>query len=207
MNTLKSRMNQIALSLTPKQAVLITLEEAHQQNESIHDYARWLSKPQNLAQIHQRWDQVMKGIRQNLKGQPESIIQKVCRQAKEDICFLLDLHQRVNTDILEDEKARDIMVWYSITHINALVEKHVGCECLPMDTRILQQMLQIWRTLVCQFLISYYALLEAILLIDTQYFEGHSLLFSSTLKELKDCLHNIENQTDFFTQIYIAAGG
>lgn len=125
MSTLQNRLKKIALSLTPKQAVLASITEHQQQFDLLEGLSRWISEPQNRAQVHQRWQQVDDAITRAAKGQDKAIIQKARQQAREEIVFLLSLHQGANIRLLEKEPKLRLKLAYLVFEIQTYVKEHL----------------------------------------------------------------------------------
>ena len=89
----KRRIEKLETGLTPKQAILMWIQEAHA-FDTIEEYVRHLkTQPENAAPLHKLATQVEEGVKQTLKGQPKEEINKAVRQAYRDVLFLFFLHQ------------------------------------------------------------------------------------------------------------------
>ena len=78
---------------TPKQIILLWLQEAHAFN-TVEEYAHQLKdQPDSAAPINRLTIQVEEGVKQTLKGQPREEIDRAVRQAYKDVLFLFYLHQ------------------------------------------------------------------------------------------------------------------
>lgn len=97
MATNRHRLDQIAESLTPKQAVIASMEEANQ-FESLSEYAVWLAErlkePTILRTLTQR---VETGTRNRMKGEPAAKVQKVVRASVRETAFLNCLQLQANS--------------------------------------------------------------------------------------------------------------
>ena len=102
MSTAKRRVEKLERGLTPKQAVLMWLQEAHAFN-GIEEYVHHLKgRPEGAYPIDKLTSQVEAGVRQTLKGKPREEIDKAVRQAYKDVLFLFYLHQQVNAKVLSE---------------------------------------------------------------------------------------------------------
>ena len=105
MTTAKHRINKIETGLTPKQAILLWLQEAHAFN-SIEEYVRHLkTQPDNAAPIGKLTTQVAESVKQTMKGQAKEQINRAVRQAHKDVLFLFYLHQQVNGKLLSENRS------------------------------------------------------------------------------------------------------
>ncbi len=125
MSKLNRRIQKIALSLTPKQAVLDRLAENHRQFNRMEELVCWLSKPENLALLHNRWRQVEEETREALKGQTKETIQRACRQARQEMAFLLALHQTINFTILEEDSSQQLMLAHLASRLQFYTREHL----------------------------------------------------------------------------------
>ena len=91
-------------SLTPKQTILLWLQEAHAFN-NIEDYVRHLkNQPDGAGPIDRLTAQVEEAVKQTLKGKPREEIDKAVRQAYRDVLFLFYLHKQVNGKLLSENR-------------------------------------------------------------------------------------------------------
>jgi hypothetical protein len=100
----KRRLDKIQVSLTPKQAVLLWMEEAHQ-HDTIEQYCQALKPfPEANLPLARLPDQVTKAVEQAMKGRPKEAVALMVRQAVRDVVFLFHLHQQVNRKFLEEDR-------------------------------------------------------------------------------------------------------
>jgi len=100
----KRRVEKLETNLTPKQAVLLWLREAHAFN-GVVEYVRHLKgQPDSARPIDKLTAQVAEGVKQTLKGKPREEIDRAVRQAHRDVLFLFCLHQRVNGRLVSEER-------------------------------------------------------------------------------------------------------
>ena len=100
----KRRIEKLETGLTPKQAILLWLQEAHAFN-TIEEYVRHLkTQPDSAAPLNKLTAQVEEGVKQTLKGQPREEIDRAVRQAFKDVLFLFFLHQQVNGKLLSENR-------------------------------------------------------------------------------------------------------
>ena len=98
------RLSKVEHSLTPKQAMLLWLEEA-QQRESLQSYARWLKEqPDSAYPLSRLPRQVRQAVQEARKGQPREQITAAVQRAKRDVIFLFKLFMGVNARVLSARK-------------------------------------------------------------------------------------------------------
>ncbi len=77
----KRRVEKLRTGLTPKQAILLWLQEAHAFN-AIEEYVHHLKgQPDSAAPTNKLAGQVAEGVKQTLKEQPREEINRAVRQA------------------------------------------------------------------------------------------------------------------------------
>jgi hypothetical protein len=97
-------LEKIEVSLTPKQAILLWLEEAHRY-DTMEQYARSLKPgPESAWPLAELPDKVSKAVEQAMKGRPKAEVARVVRQAVRDVLFLFHLHQQVNQKFMEENR-------------------------------------------------------------------------------------------------------
>ena len=85
MTTAKRRIDKLETGLTPKQAILLWLQEAHSFN-TIEEYVLHLkTQPDSAAPIGRLTSQVAESVKQTLKGRPQEEINKAVNQAYKDV--------------------------------------------------------------------------------------------------------------------------
>jgi hypothetical protein len=100
----KRRLDKLEVSLTPKQAILLWMEEAHQY-DTMEQYARSLKPgPDSSWPLAILPEKVASAVEQAMKGRSKQEIARVARQAIRDVLFLFHLHQRVNQKFMEEDR-------------------------------------------------------------------------------------------------------
>ncbi len=103
------RMDKIAGSLTPKQAVVLWLREV-QQYGNPYDYIQAMrGLPESARPIPTIADQVERAVREDLKGRKDWFVEAAVRRAVRDVVFLLKLRLQVNFKIMSEQRAWDLM--------------------------------------------------------------------------------------------------
>jgi len=150
------RLDKISESLTPKQAVLVWLQQANGHINAVDYIKSWVGQPEELRPITALTDHVAKSTREAMKGQPPKTIELAVRRSERDVVFLIKLHHQVNFYFMTEER-----VWFAafaaleaklraVTYGNALKQlvkeiaverhedlswrqsrKHISLKCMP----------------------------------------------------------------------------
>ena len=98
------RLDKLKSHLTPKQAVLLWLQDAHAYH-TVADYLHYLqTQPDNAWPLRRLGEQMTASVEQTLKGKPKAAIHQALRRADLDVLFLFFLHQQVNGKLMEEER-------------------------------------------------------------------------------------------------------
>ena len=100
----KRRLDKLEVNLTPKQAALLWLADAHQ-FDTMNEYADSLKGgPESAWPIPRLCNQIEISVTQAMKGRPKAELGPALRRAYLDVLFLFYLHQRVNAMLMEQER-------------------------------------------------------------------------------------------------------
>src|SRR5665648_46936 len=98
----RRRLEKITSSLSPQQAALLWMEEAHSFGSQVH-YVRWLcEQPDDAYPLIKMPTQVALAIREAAKGRPPAEVNQRVRLAQRDVLFLYFLHKTVNQHALQE---------------------------------------------------------------------------------------------------------
>ncbi len=101
----EKRMDNIEKSLTPKQAVILWLEEIRD-IQSVEEYIQFVrSKPESYAPITRLTGQVGRAVEQAMRGCDKKLVQQARHRAVRDVVFLEKLRLQVNFKVLTERKA------------------------------------------------------------------------------------------------------
>lgn len=104
------RLERLEGYLTPKQAVLVWMEETHQ-HRNIHEYIKYMKTvPEDMRPIPRLTTQVENAIRKAMVGYPKQTIEAQVKKAERDVIFLIKLHDKVNTYFLEEERVWNLIL-------------------------------------------------------------------------------------------------
>ena len=123
MTTRKRRIEKLETGLSPKQAFILWLQDAHS-FDGIKEYVQYLKdQPEDAAAIPKLTDQVEAAVKQQLKGQPREEIDKAVRQAYKDVLFLFFLHQQVNGKLCTEERHYWSQARFLIAELKSLMRE------------------------------------------------------------------------------------
>jgi hypothetical protein len=98
------RLDKVTKSLTPKQAVVLWLQEI-QQYRNVEEYVRFLrSQPESEAPITRLTRQIDESIRAEMKGKPKQVVETAVRRTVKDVVFLIKLHLQVNFKVMNESR-------------------------------------------------------------------------------------------------------
>ena len=162
------RLAKIEISLSPTQAVLLWLEEAHQHG-SLQGYARWLKEqPEAAYPLVHLPRQVRNAVRDAARGQRRQDIDALILRAERDVTFLFKLFMEAHARVLDARKADALgTVW--------LLER-----LRRFSTATRQQLREeasTWRELALPLAAESFALTEMVETVERRYFGGHAVLF------------------------------
>ncbi|HZA24144.1 MAG TPA: hypothetical protein VFA32_16335, partial [Dehalococcoidia bacterium] len=104
MTSSKRRLDKLEVSLTPKQAILLWMEEAHQY-DTMEQYVQSLKPgPESAWPLAILPDKVATSVEQAMKGRPKQEVNRVARRAIRNVLFLFHLHQQVNRKFMEEDR-------------------------------------------------------------------------------------------------------
>ena len=104
MNPKRRRLEQLESELTPKQAMLLWLQD-FQRFTTIADYVGHLkSQPKSARPLFRLPSQVTEAVKTAMKGEPDHDVDRAVRQAVRDVLFLFHLCQQLNFTLLEESK-------------------------------------------------------------------------------------------------------
>ena len=100
MSTAKRRVQKLGTILTPKQAILLWLQESRACT-SIEEYFDHVKgEPDDTPPIVRLTSQAVAGVRQTLRGRPQRAIDRAVLDAIKDVLFLFYLHHGVNSKLI-----------------------------------------------------------------------------------------------------------
>ena len=118
--TLNKRLDKLERLLTPKQAVILQLQEI-QQYRNAEEYLQFLrGQPESARPLYKITKQINETIRASMKGQPQQVVENAVHRAGRDVCFLVKLHQQVNGYQMAEERVWSIVFAYLESSLRAI---------------------------------------------------------------------------------------
>ena len=107
--TLNKRLDKLERALTPKQAVILWLQNTTQYRNML-EYVQFLKDlPESEAPIYKITKKVSQSIRESMKGQPQREIDQVVYRAERDVYFLINLRNQVNGYAATEERTWNLI--------------------------------------------------------------------------------------------------
>ena len=193
MSVRRGRLRRIETALTPTQAAVLWLQEAHR-FESMQAYVEWLAgQPFTAYPLHRLRDLVVPAVEQAMKGADREACDQAIRAAVREVAFLFFVHQQANARILSDWRAWHFGVAL-LTHDPA----QAGGAAPQGQERDLRH--EQWREHAANTLRELCALTEAMRVLGDRYFGGHAVPFPQAAEGLAFCVGTaerlIENHND-----------
>ena len=105
MRSALKRLKTVEHSLTPKQAVILWMEEAHRFTNP-YDYLKSLRDlPEASYPLPNLAQQIEDSVREAMKGEPRDEVTRAVREAVRDVIFLNYLHLEVNRSVTEESRS------------------------------------------------------------------------------------------------------
>jgi hypothetical protein len=204
------RLDKLQLSLTPKQAILFWMEEAHQY-DTMDQYVRALKDgPDSSWPMATLPQQVAGAVEQALTGRPRKEISRGVRQAIRDVLFLFHLHQQVNGKLMEEQKAFLYRLRWLRAELGRLRYQKLVSQASPpgIRTRVPRsQDLTRWQEEAELFLEELHGLRLAVMTISKRYFDGHDLLFPALTESLDYLINAMEALAEMFNEDLVLRKG
>jgi len=195
------RLTKIETSLTPTQAIVLWLEEAHQ-FDSFPAYASWLKdQPDSAYPLHRLPHQVEQATLDALRGQPRERVDFAVRRQVRDVIFLFKLDFVLNVAVHEEQLPQSLSRLLLIDKLDVVrsrLDAQAGGRGSRNRREEAQQQGEVWRSLAGVFYGRYRSLARALLACQQRYFAGVDLLFPESRRELAD----MAEQWEFLEQLY-----
>lgn len=119
MSTAKSRLDNVEACLTPKQAVILWMEEAHQFPIMAEHVDSLVGGPDIAWPMYRLPDQVAEATKKAMKGRSQEEVSRAVRDAIRDVAFLFHLHQQANSKVLSAKRTHALQALLLITESRA----------------------------------------------------------------------------------------
>lgn len=196
------RLDKLEGSLTPKQAVILWLEEIEQYNSVVELVAYLRTQSESAAPVTRLTRQVEDAVRKEMKGAKDNHVEVAVRKANRDVVFLIKLHHQVNAKVYAEQRAWSLMVVLVAEMQNRMLTEYLialgrpkgktskadakpqpGLDCKEVAEVLLTEL---------------YGFEGAIALIRSRYFDGHQVLFPDAEKLLKDLISTSETLVEMW---------
>ncbi len=185
MSARRRRLQRIETELTPTQAAVLWLQEAHR-FKSLQAYGQWLAgQPDAAFPLYRLHDLVVPAVEQAMKRAEREERDQAVRAALREVGFLFFVHQQANARILSDWRA---------LHFGVAMLTHDPTPAAGTVTRGRKQPSRRdqWHAHAADMLLDLAALTEAMRVLGERYFGGNAVLFSNAAEALAFCLEKAE---------------
>lgn len=182
MSRVRGRLDKIETSLTPTQAAVLWMDEAHEFPSMAAYVDSLLDGPDAAWPLYRLADLIETATLEAVKGRPKDVRDRAVKRALRDVAFLFFVHQGANERIHQE--------WRGM---------HRGVELLaagwrkaaPVGTSEIDRddgRSEDWRIRAKALLAELYEYREAMDLLSRTYFAGHPLLFRDAADGLEFCI-------------------
>jgi hypothetical protein len=194
-----TRLARLEGTLSPKEATLAWLAEAHQ-FPTLAAYVGWLvTQPPEAAPFWRVPEQAERAARASLRGQPRDVVEAAAHQAVRDAVFLLELVIRLNVAAAETigvEGPRYAALWWEARAITAETELLPASQS-PSDRRAITRRWADWRGAVSDWVMTLEEAEAARRLLERQYLDGRDVLFHDLASAWGSLIERAERPAQF----------
>jgi hypothetical protein len=184
--TTQRRVEQIAVSLTPQQAMLHWLETARQYPSMGEVVRHYQPLPESQWPLYRLHDQVEQAVERSLKGADRSRIAQALREARREVYFLFYLYTGLNTRFMQERRA----LWLWLALASSELKEVV---CYDRHGQLAE-----WRNhlelLVAEVLMWEGAWSE----IKRQYYEGQEVLMPEAVEQLTGLAEQVSRVVEMY---------
>jgi hypothetical protein len=131
--SIAKRVGDVEDNLTPKEAVICWMREAHQ-FDSLLTYGRWLlEQPEEAYPLIRMPRQVVAAVRARNKGTSDVLLRDEFYRVQKDVVFLYHLHKQVNMQALQDEEALRLKVTLLSEKLRGLIHRIWAIDALRLE--------------------------------------------------------------------------
>jgi len=184
----KRRLETIELTLTPSQIVLMWLHEALQ--SKLDDVALQPQWPRETL-----WKSISRTVRSNLKGQPELVVERAVRQARQEGDLLYNIVVMANISV-QREFERRCREWFFVCQFLKAMSRREGGTDSEAE----------FRAITLSFVEEVLVMDEVILQISHERFGGNQILFLDSASKLRNQLYAVDVILERFNMFARASG-
>jgi hypothetical protein len=187
-STTDRRLDRIAGQLTPQQAVLLWMQEAHEYG-TIRAYLDALrDAPDTTYPMTRLPERVVQAVRTRMKGTRPEVVRRAAGTAVRQVAFLFSLQLQVTTQLWGEWRAMSFQLASVGRRLSRpFPEEHPSEQELAESREPARRMLQ-----------EYLAWDTAIAMIAARYYAGASPLFPGDAEQLRAALHLAEQVVSLF---------
>lgn len=179
------RIEKVEASLSPRQAAVLWMQEAHVFG-SLVDYVLSLKDEAGAYPMPHLAHQVEKAVRDAMRGEPRDAVTKAVWTATKDVWFLFKLHQKANCTVLEEYRVQVILVGFlAVTRPE------------PSAPRAERHN---WSALAKTVFLQVCGLREAVAIIGARYFDSRDILFPDARYDLDDLIDGLSYLLELYNQ-------
>ena len=214
MRSTTRRLDTIEESLSPKQTMLLWMEQAHQY-PSMYDYVMSLEGcPETAFPMYMLPSQVEKAVQSTMKGEPRHEVSGAIRSAVKDTIFLFHLHQQVNTKLMSEHDTNVYRFRWLSSELQKLLYENLVSDVLSRDGkhRLARSKakrsddLALWKSSCEEFLRGLYSMRDAIAFVSRKYFDGHEMLFSEVADGFNVTVKYLEELAEMYNDEVMSMG-
>jgi hypothetical protein len=184
----RRRIDKVEGSLTPRQVVLLWLEEATQFS-SLREYVLSIKdQPNSAFPLFRLPDQVEQSARRAMRGKPHDEVERAVRSSVRDVAFLYYLVVQINSRELMERRANSL-------HLMLVIERL--CSFLSNEPLSGSRHAQ-WLEFVAALGLRLYGFASAADHMGRQYFGGRSPLFPESAECLASLLAQLEGMIELY---------
>jgi len=222
--SLSRRLDEVEHNLSPREAVIRWMREAHA-FESLGNYFRWLlDQPDDVYPLLRMPAQVVGAVKARNKGVPDVKLRSEFYRVQKDVLFLYFLHDQANARALMDRESLSLRVIILIKEIRALINERHTVDQLRLERvdltgkkhgragKVERSTQDLYRAHVQSWLpeaegvrIRILEFLSAAERISRRYFAGADILYPDIRKHLIDSLETISSLKDMYVDLLLAS--
>ena len=197
-----SHIEKIALSLSPKEAVLTHVARL-QQFDSLRDYLDSIpARREAVHPLQQLSEQVERCVQETLSEDDDDKIERAVRSALRDVGFLFFLHEHLNEMVANREALLAALSELIDEKLGRMIASNPG-KVSPgsPDEVVLQSRFERFIQTAEGFAEGLYALTATVKNIEDKYFNGNSISFRSSQLAMKEMIEQLERGVTLYNNL------
>jgi len=193
----QTRLNKIQISLKPKQAAILWLQEI-KQFPNITEYVNYLrDQPESALPMHYLPELVEKAVQEAMKGRQEKEVWDAVRLGVRDVAFLYYLVLNVNERGMNRLREWQYLYLALKYWLNWLISTHIERKGKREKVRI-----EAWKESVEYALVELYTYQISTESIADRYFDGNKILFPDLTEDIGSIIQKIERLVDVYDTFF-----